>query len=60
MNAIDVAVIGGGVIGAAVAQALVRGQSCWVLERHARTGGETTERNSGVIHAGLYYPAASA
>lgn len=59
-DAIEVAVIGGGVVGAAVLQRLAeRGLVGFMLERRARTGGETTERNSGVIHAGLYYPAAS-
>lgn len=52
----DVAVIGAGVIGAAVARAHARrGRSVWVLERHARPAQETSSRNSGVVHAGLYY-----
>jgi L-2-hydroxyglutarate oxidase LhgO len=54
---IDVAVIGGGVTGLAVAYALAaRGRSVCVLERHARPGLDTSTRNSGVIHAGIYYP----
>ena len=57
---VDVVVIGGGVVGAAVLQRLAAsGRSCWLLDRAPRIGGETTERNSGVIHAGLYYPADS-
>jgi L-2-hydroxyglutarate oxidase LhgO len=56
----DVAVIGGGVIGLACAAALADGErSLVVLERHARPGQETSSRNSGVIHAGLYYPPGS-
>ncbi|MCK5089866.1 MAG: NAD(P)/FAD-dependent oxidoreductase, partial [Hyphomicrobiaceae bacterium] len=31
-------------------------QQVFVLERHDRTGTETSSRNSQVIHAGLYYP----
>jgi L-2-hydroxyglutarate oxidase LhgO len=60
MIRIDVAVIGAGVSGLASALALAaRGASVAVLERHARAGHETSTRNSGVIHAGLYYPAGS-
>jgi L-2-hydroxyglutarate oxidase LhgO len=57
---IDVAVIGGGVVGLASALALAnRGASVCVLERESRMGHGTSTRNSGVIHAGLYYPAGS-
>lgn len=57
---IDVAVIGGGVVGLASALALAeRGASVCVLEREARVGHGASTRNSGVIHAGLYYPPGS-
>ncbi|KAI5839317.1 FAD dependent oxidoreductase [Morchella snyderi] len=55
-------VIGGGVVGLAVARQLaVRhpGTSTVLLERHEMVGTETSSRNSEVIHAGLYYPAGS-
>src|SRR5688572_9813532 len=56
----DVAMIGGGVVGMACAAQLAReGRSVLLLERHARPGQETSSRNSGVIHAGLYYPTGS-
>ena len=60
MISIDIAVIGAGVSGLASALALAaRGASVAVLEKYARAGHETSTRNSGVIHAGLYYPAGS-
>ena len=60
MEQIDVAVIGGGVTGLASALAIVeRGYSTCVLERHPRPGLDTSTHNSGVIHAGIYYPAGS-
>jgi L-2-hydroxyglutarate oxidase LhgO len=55
---IDVAIIGGGVTGLASARAIAAtGASVCVLERHPRPGMDTSTHNSGVIHAGLYYPA---
>jgi L-2-hydroxyglutarate oxidase LhgO len=50
-------VIGAGVTGLACARALAeRGRSVCVLERHARSGMDTSTHNSGVIHGGMYYP----
>src|SRR5262249_41941773 len=60
MEHIDVAVIGAGVSGLASARAIAgRGRSVCLLERHPRAGLETSTHNSGVIHAGLYYPPGS-
>jgi L-2-hydroxyglutarate oxidase LhgO len=57
---IEVAVVGAGAVGLACAARLARdGRSVIVIERHSREGEETTSRNSGVIHAGLYYPQGS-
>lgn len=56
-SSIDVAVIGGGVTGLASAAALAAaGHTVALIERHRRVGTETSTHNSGVIHAGLYYP----
>jgi L-2-hydroxyglutarate oxidase LhgO len=58
MEHIDIAVVGGGVTGLAAARAIaLRGLSTCILERHPRPGLDTSTHNSGVIHAGLYYPA---
>ena len=58
MERIDVVVVGAGVTGLASARAIAkRGRSVCVLEKHSRPGLETSTHNSGVIHAGIYYPA---
>jgi L-2-hydroxyglutarate oxidase LhgO len=58
MEEIDVVVIGGGVTGLASAAAIARrGRGVCVLERHPRPGQDSSTHNSGVIHAGIYYPA---
>jgi len=52
----DAAVIGGGVIGLAVARALaMRGMEVFVLESETSVGTHTSSRNSEVVHAGFYY-----
>lgn len=56
----DVVVIGAGVVGLAVGQALAReGREVLILEKQDAIGTETSSRNSEVIHAGIYYPTGS-
>lgn len=56
----EIAVIGGGVVGIAIAHALaLKGHEVFILERNAAPAQETSARNSEVIHAGLYYPPGS-
>ena len=53
----DVVVIGGGIVGVATARALsLRGRHrVLIMEAEPRLAQHQTGRNSGVIHAGLYY-----
>jgi L-2-hydroxyglutarate oxidase LhgO len=60
MDELDCAVIGGGVVGLAVARALaLAGRDVLVLEAEGAIGTGTSSRNSEVIHAGIYYPQGS-
>src|SRR5579863_9605954 len=53
-----IVVVGGGVVGLATARALlVRRHEVCLLEAAAKCGRGGSTHNSGVIHAGLYYPA---
>ncbi|WP_434451836.1 L-2-hydroxyglutarate oxidase [Lentzea sp. E54] len=52
----SVVVIGGGIVGLAVAAELAsRGDRVTVLEKEKRWGAHQTGHNSNVVHAGLYY-----
>ena len=60
MSDFDVAVIGAGVVGLAVARALaLSGRAVLVVEAQGGIGEETSSRNSEVIHSGIYYPSGS-
>ena len=58
----DFVIVGGGIIGLATAMALGRdnpGKTVAVLEKESRIAQHQTGHNSGVIHAGIYYPPGS-
>src|SRR5512140_2999337 len=57
MKSFDFIIIGGGIIGLTMARALrkIRAGSVLVLEKENALGLHATGRNSGVIHAGIYY-----
>ena len=57
-----IGVVGGGIVGLAVARRLLEqlpGSTVTVLEKEAVVGSHQTGHNSGVVHAGLYYPPGS-
>lgn len=56
MDRIEVAVIGAGAVGLAIARALARdGREVLVIEAARSIGTGASSRNSEVIHAGIYY-----
>ena len=64
MDKVDGVVIGAGVVGLAVARALIQAapetaREWLVLEAADAIGTGTSSRNSEVIHAGIYYPQGS-
>lgn len=63
MDHFDLCIVGAGVVGLAIAEAVARTKppsySILLLEKNAGFGQETSSRNSEVIHAGLYYPRGS-
>lgn len=60
METAEFIVVGAGVVGLSTARALVKkGREVYLCEREIASGTGVTARNSGVIHAGLYYPADS-
>lgn len=54
----DLAVVGAGIVGLAVARELLRrhpGLRLVVVDKEPRVGAHQTGHNSGVVHAGIYY-----
>jgi len=63
MERVDVLVVGGGIVGLATARAVLRAhpdRSVVLVEKEAAVGVHQSGRNSGVIHAGVYYEPGSA
>lgn len=57
LDHVECVVVGGGVVGLAVARRLAEfGREVVVLEQEPVLGMHTSSRNSEVIHAGIYYP----
>ncbi|XP_047132205.1 L-2-hydroxyglutarate dehydrogenase, mitochondrial isoform X1 [Hydra vulgaris] len=54
----DVAIVGGGIVGTSLAQEILKRNpnlKCIILEKEENLALHQTGRNSGVIHAGIYY-----
>ena len=50
-------IVGAGVVGLAVARSIgIKNRRVLILEKNTSFGEENSSRNSGVIHAGIYYP----
>lgn len=58
MDKLDIAIIGAGVIGLAIAWEISRNtnKSIVIIEKNKKFGQEISSRNSEVIHSGIYYP----
>ena len=57
MDQANILIIGGGVVGCAIAQVVsARWQDVFLVERLPKLGMATSTRNSGVNHSGIYYP----
>ncbi len=60
MDRANILIIGGGVVGCAVAREVSRRWSdVFLVEQLPKFGMATSTRNSGVIHSGIYYPPGS-
>lgn len=60
MTDVAVTIIGGGIVGCALADAAARaGHATVLLEKEPALARGTTSRNSEVAHGGMYYPAGS-
>jgi glycerol-3-phosphate dehydrogenase len=56
MDQANILIIGGGVVGCAIARAVSsRWQDVFLVEQNPKLGMATSSRNSGVIHSGIYY-----
>src|SRR5271170_1625227 len=57
MDQANILIVGGGVVGCAIARAVsARWEDVFLVEQNPKLGMATSSRNSGVVHSGIYYP----
>ena len=57
MDQANILIIGGGVVGCAIARAVsAHWDDVFLVEQNPKLGMATSSRNSGVVHSGIYYP----
>jgi len=57
MDQANILIIGGGIVGCAIAREVsARWQDVFLVEQNPKVGMATSTRNSGVNHSGIYYP----
>jgi glycerol-3-phosphate dehydrogenase len=57
MDQANILIIGGGVVGCAIARVVsARWEDVFLVEQNPKLGMATSSRNSGVVHSGIYYP----
>ncbi|MGH9805311.1 MAG: NAD(P)/FAD-dependent oxidoreductase [Candidatus Acidiferrales bacterium] len=60
MDEAQIVIVGGGVVGCAIAAELAKNyEDVFLLEQMPHLGMGASSRNSGVIHSGIYYPPGS-
>lgn len=59
MQTVDIAIVGAGIVGLAIARELKQQNSnltIIIFEKESELGRHASGRNSGVLHSGIYYP----
>jgi len=58
ISSVDYLIVGGGIIGLTLARELAQrgSENILIIEKESQLGMHASGRNSGVLHAGIYYP----
>lgn len=57
-SSVDILIVGGGIVGLTLARELLQqgAENILIIEKEPQLGMHASGRNSGVLHAGIYYP----